>query len=248
MDGWAEAYKILYGPGGAGVFDIGDVSSYCRLAEETTGSVLELGCGTGRITIPILETGADVCAVDASVSQLKLLDAEANERGLDPDIIVGDMCSFEIYKEFELIILPYETVRYALTPERQLSCLRQVRQHLGPDGKVVLDFSRPEPEWSDDPRTLRAEFNYENNNYLLITTFKLSDTVEQVLHIDEKLYQDGVLFGEHTVKISRPTKREFAHIIERSGFDNWEVYADHEQTPLAEASSKSMVWHLTSPN
>ena len=90
MDGWAEAYKLLYGPGGAGVFDIGDVSSYRRLAEETTGGVLELGCGTGRITIPILETGADACAVDASVSQLKLLATEATARGLDPNIIIGD--------------------------------------------------------------------------------------------------------------------------------------------------------------
>lgn len=244
LNGWAEAYKVLYGPGGADIFNVGDVSSYCQLAQEASGAVLELGCGTGRLTIPILEAGVDVCAVDISTSQTKILEREASDRGLEPEVIVGDMCSLELDKQFELIILPYETIRYALTPEKQLSCLRQVRRHLKPGGRVVLDFSRPEPEWSEDPRTLRADLTHEGDDYLLISTFELSDEIEQILHVDEKLYREGTLFGEHTVELARPTKREFEHLLERSGFSDWEVYADHEGTALSDASSKSMVWQL----
>jgi hypothetical protein len=195
----------------------------------------------------MLEAGVDVCAVDISASQTRVLEREARDRGLEPEIVVGYMCSFTIEKEFNLIILPYETIRYALTPGRQLSCLRQVRRHLEPNGKVVLDFSRPEPEWSESPQTLRADFTHEGDDYLLISTFRLSDEIEQILHVDERLYCEGTLFGEHTVEIARPTKREFEHLVERAGFNDWKVYADHEGTPVSEASSKSMVWHLNSP-
>lgn len=246
--GWAEAYRIINGPDGKNVAGKRDAEAYAREAEDVTGRILEVGCGTGRIYLRLLQEGHDVYGIDVSQDYLDVLKRKADENGLKPHVLQEDMRSFSFDVTFELIIVPYDTVRYVTSPEGQLQCLSTIRDHLSDDGKVIFEFSRPESAWSTTPRTLRTEFTHEGDEYLQITTFTLSDPIEQLVAIDEKLYRNGTILGENSVELARIYKREFEHLLQRAGFDEWNVYSDFDGTPLGESEgSKSMVWEVPSP-
>lgn len=242
---WAEAYRIINGPDGYDLPGKVDAGYYEREAEGVDGPILELGCGTGRIYLRLVEAGHDVRGIDLSEEHLDILRETARERGVEPTVERTDMRLFSYDEKFELIIVPYDTFRYNTTVEDQLRTLENVRTHLSDAGRAVFAFSRPEPEWSARPRTIRAEFSHDGDEYLLMSTFRLVDEVEQLLEIDEKLYRNGTVVGEQVVEIARIYKREFEHLLKRAGFGDWEVYGDYEENPLGEGDdTKTTVWSV----
>jgi len=99
----ADLYDVVT----AGTFR-GDIEWYRRLARESGGPVLELGAGTGRVTIPIAEDGVSVCALDVDRGmhdrlRHKISDLPAEVRGR---VVVreGDMRSFRLDQQFVLVI------------------------------------------------------------------------------------------------------------------------------------------------
>ena len=84
----------------------GDVEWYCRKAHESGGPVLELGAGTGRITLAIADAGVVVHALDASGAMLKVLESKlevyAPEVRGRVHLVPGDMRSFELPERFAL--------------------------------------------------------------------------------------------------------------------------------------------------
>lgn len=240
---WAEAYRIINGPDGRDLPGKTDVEYYERKAEDIDGPILELGCGTGRIYLPLVEAGHDVHGIDNSRAYLDVLRETAEERDVAPAIERADMTSFSYGVDFELIIVPYDTFRYNTTVAAQLETLENVRTHLSDTGRAVLAFSRPEPNWSTTPRTIRSGFSHDGDEYLLLSSFRLSDEIEQLLEIDEKLYRNGTVIGEHIIELARIYKREFEHLLERAGFRSWDVYDDYEEHPLGEGDeTKTTVW------
>ena len=122
----------------------GDVEFYRRLARETGGPILEVGCGTGRVTGALAADGHDVVGVDLSAPMLRM--AERRRARLDPAVAArlsfqaGDMLTLDVGREFALIITPSRVFQFALTTEAQRSALAALRRHLRPDGRLVLDL------------------------------------------------------------------------------------------------------------
>ena len=107
----------------------GDIEWYCRKAVESGGPVLELGAGTGRVTIPIAEAGIRVSALDLDAGMLgrlrqkaATLPAEAQSR---VTVHHGDMRSFALDEQFALVIIPFRAFLHNLTRDDQLATLRQ---------------------------------------------------------------------------------------------------------------------------
>lgn len=245
FDSWAEAYRIIHGPGGVNLPGLEDTSEYLEEAERISGKILEVGCGTGRIYLQLLEDGHDAVGIDVSQDCLDILRDEADERGLDPNVFKKDMRMFSLDSEFELIIVPYNTFRDNTTPSEQLKCLTRIREHLSDTGKAIFEFSRPEPEWSSIPRTLKSEFTYEGDEFLYLSTLRISDEVEQILETERKLFKNGRIAAETDNKLARIYKREFEHLLQRAGFDEWDVYGGFDKEEVSEnEESKSMVWEV----
>ncbi len=120
----------------------GDLDFYldtCNGAER----ILELGCGHGRVLLPLARSGASVVGLDNDAGRLALARA-AFERDRLPDtgrvrLIEADMRSFELDARFDRIIIPYNGL-YALPSEQaQTACLSRARAHLAEDGLLIWD-------------------------------------------------------------------------------------------------------------
>jgi SAM-dependent methyltransferase len=129
----------------------GDVEFYVGLAHSAGGPVLDLGCGTGRILIPIAEEGVRVVGLDYSpdmldVARRKLArcSVETRER---VELVQGDMRTFSLGRSFPLIICPFRAFQHLLTSEDQRKALRCIRDHLDEGGRLAFNIFDPSLEF-----------------------------------------------------------------------------------------------------
>jgi SAM-dependent methyltransferase len=126
----------------------GDIDFYVSQARLSGGPILELGCGTGRITIPMVKAGHEVEGADASLPMLNVLRAKADNH-LTPlererlSLREIDMRDYESSRSFALIICPYSAFNYLLEELEQTKVLEKARELLRPGGRFVLDTFVP---------------------------------------------------------------------------------------------------------
>ena len=109
------------------------------------GPVLEMACGSGRLTIPIARTGVEIVGMDLSSSMLEAARAKASAAGLRLEFIQGDMRDFHLPNRFGLIFLAGNSLQHLLSVDDLRRCLACARRHLAPGGRLVFDVSNPDP-------------------------------------------------------------------------------------------------------
>jgi SAM-dependent methyltransferase len=125
-----------------------DLEFYVDLARAARGPVLELGAGTGRVTLALARAGVQVVGVDRSAPML----AQARER-LDRlprrqreavSLRKGDLRSLRLRQRFALVIAPFNLFMHLYTRQDIERALRSVRAHLAPRGRFALDVLMPD--------------------------------------------------------------------------------------------------------
>lgn len=107
------------------------------------GPVLELGIGTGRLAIPLVDRGLAVRGVEASDAMIERLRANAGD--VDIPVTVGDFTEVSLDETFALAVLAYNTIYAVPTQDDQVACFANVASHLRPGGRFVLDAWVPDP-------------------------------------------------------------------------------------------------------
>jgi SAM-dependent methyltransferase len=117
-----------------------DLPFWQQLAAQHAGPILELGCGTGRVTLPLLQQGAAIIGLDADHAMLTCLAQLA--AGSAPPIFQADMSAFHLAQRFGLVLLPCNTFSTLSAAQRQATAAC-VRQHLRQDGLFVVSIPNP---------------------------------------------------------------------------------------------------------
>jgi SAM-dependent methyltransferase len=120
-----------------------DIPFYLRQARRYGGPVLELACGTGRITIPLAEAGIDITGLDVAEGMLRQAKAKASEGGVDVRWIRADCRRFSLARRFSLIFIPFNSIAHLHDPESIESCLTCVKEHLSDGGRFIVDIFNP---------------------------------------------------------------------------------------------------------
>lgn len=121
-----------------------DFPFWLELAAQTGDPVLELGCGTGRVLIPLAKAGHHVLGLDHNLAMLKFLKANIGPQIQPaPVLIVADITGFNLAVKFPLIILPCNTFSM-LAEDRRKACLRCMRRHLRSGGIFAVSVPNPE--------------------------------------------------------------------------------------------------------
>jgi SAM-dependent methyltransferase len=143
--GWAElAYEAI-----APVYDdftahhdyelwLGNLLPELRRHGLSGERLLDVGCGTGKSFIPMLERGWKVTACDISASMLELARAKV---GKAVELSVADMRELPVYGEFDLIWALDDAVNYLLGTDELLAALTGMRRNLAPDGLLMFDVN-----------------------------------------------------------------------------------------------------------
>jgi SAM-dependent methyltransferase len=109
-----------------------------------SGSVLELGIGTGRIALPLAARGVKVSGIEASQGMLDQLRAKPG--GADIPVVIGDFGAMVPDGPFSLAYVVYNTLSNLLTQDKQVACFENVASQLEPGGKFLIEMFVPHLE------------------------------------------------------------------------------------------------------
>lgn len=218
----------------------GDVAFYQELARRTGGPVLELARGTGRIAVPLAESGLDVTGVDVSNGMVAILRQKA--AALPLTLIEQDMSTLQLDRQFSCIIVAFRLFQHLLTVELQRQTLAAIHRHLAPDGRVALHLFDPRIDLLVDetPRqpVLRGTDPVTGHGFtgeMLSARFDYLAQIRHDLWRYREYAQDGALLAEDTRDMAlRWTWRwELHHLLELCGFLVEAQYSDFTGSPPA---------------
>jgi SAM-dependent methyltransferase len=137
-----EFYDRITSPPG-GSFDF-----YLSVARASGGAVLELACGTGRLTIPIAQALAQdptrpVVGLDLVPAMLDAARRKATDAGVDVELVQGDMRTFALDRRFGTIFVAFNSLLHLTTNDALGECFARVRERLAPGGSFAFDVFNP---------------------------------------------------------------------------------------------------------
>lgn len=197
MNGSSEPYSIsakYYDSAYSVKQDLADLPFYLDLARQSGGPVLEIGCGTGRVTLPVAREGIEIHGVDNSPPMLKVLEkriqAEPEPVRSNTKVHPEDMRHFRLSRKYPLVIIPFRPLQHMYTLEDQVDALTTAAFHLEQGGTLAFDVFYPkfeaipkgmgqeilELEWavpSDPAKVVRRYFRKESYDKIN-QTFRLT--------------------------------------------------------------------------
>ena len=134
----AEVYDLLFAP------DVEVIEFYAEQARRAGGPVLELGCGTGGVLIPIARHGVEATGLDVAPDMLARAAAAARVVGASVRLVEGDMCNFDLQQRFALIFVASNSLSHLADLTSLRRFFRAARRHLAPGARLVFDVSHPD--------------------------------------------------------------------------------------------------------
>jgi SAM-dependent methyltransferase len=127
-----------------------DLPLWRELAERANGPVLDIGAGTGRVSLDLARRGFDVGALDSDADLVRELAARARDARLHVEATAGDARSFELGREFALAIAPMQVFQLLGGSDGRRSSLECIRRHLRPGGIFAAALADPFEGIPDD--------------------------------------------------------------------------------------------------
>jgi ubiquinone/menaquinone biosynthesis C-methylase UbiE len=220
----------------------GDIAFYVEEARKAGAPVLELGCGTGRILIPIAEAGVEIVGVDRAPSMLAVAREKVGKRSADVQrrvrLVDGDMRDFVLDRRFPLIMIPYRAFLHLLTLDDQRRTLAAVHRHLADGGRLVLNVFDPSIPYIAEriasggaPRRTMAFTNPETGRLMVGWETFTYDTTRQILDghfVFDEFDATGAVVAKRYVPLTLRWiyRYEMQHLLEGAGFDVEALYGD----------------------
>ena len=132
----AQRYDLVMGAYASGDM----VDFYRRQAARYGEPILELACGSGRLTVPLANEGVNITGMDISEEILHLAKRKASEAQVNIRFIQGDMRSFELGEKFKLIFIPAQSLSHLHTRLEIEECFSCVRRHLADEGRFLIEL------------------------------------------------------------------------------------------------------------
>ena len=213
---------------------------YLALAQKVSGTVLELGCGTGRIAILLAQAGIDVTGLDIVPEMLER--ARQKSAGLPVRWVEGDVRSFQLAQQYQLICATGGVFNMLLTRTDQEAMLAQVREHLTPGGIFAIDVVIPQPDWMGDneQEALWDTYNTEDGRKIQLSGTDHYDPLHQVKHeiaTRRWLQADGQAVTQPSSFAFRYIfPQEMETLLHYNGFSIRHRYADGKFEPPSKES------------
>ncbi len=231
----------------------GDVAFYVEACRGVR-SVLELGCGGGRVLLAVGQVVDEVVGVDSDPEALEALEARLGPPLRSKVTLTrGDMCRLALGRRFDRVIIPYNTL-YALPGDDQMvTCLDRARRHLTGDGRVVFDgYLVPDDEADTDelvdeaPAHLATLVDDESGRVVDVQEQAMAAPGERnlVVRYDYRLRDGaGAALAERAHHLAHHylTPRTLPGVVRRAGLRITALFGDFAAGPVTDESDHLIV-------
>lgn len=224
-----------------------DVRFWCDLTANIHGSVLELGCGTGRVTKPLVEAGARVVGVDLSRSMLRVARRRLRRLG-DHDrwsLVEGNICALPFAKraQFGLVMAPYGVLQSLLSDKALSDALGEAARVLKKGGTLGVDLVPDVPKWQAHSRRVSLRGRRGAGAITLIEAVR-QDQRRRLTHFDQEFVErNGSRRRVYRFSLTFRTLslRTMIRRVERAGFRVDAVLGGYRGEPMDEGADAWLI-------
>jgi len=228
-----------------------DVELYLNYAAASGSPVLEIGCGTGRLLLPLAQQGREIVGVDSSPAMLARARARLEAAGLlkRVELVEADARTLRLNRQFRLAFVALNSFAHFVTRADQRAALESIHRHLLPGGTLILDlpnadlrrYQQAEGQlflqgvWTD-------ERQHERVSHLIAAASDPEARALQLTHFYDVHAQGGPLrriVVQNALALLSPGEAEL--LVESCGFQISHLFGDYELNPGDENSPRLIV-------
>ena len=240
-EGWDE-YAPFYDWENARTLGRRDVPFWTRLAAAAHGRVLELGCGTGRVTFPIARAGVSIVGIDRSEAMLARAIARRRRarRALDLHLVRGDIRHLPFPDaSFPLVIAPYGILQSLLRDRDLADTLAAVGRVVRPGGTFGLELVADLPSWNEYRNKVSLRGNRAGGAHITLVESVRQDRKRKLTLFDQKFVESSTARDGRRRRRSRTftlafrtlTVRQMVRRLEKAGFVVSALLGDYQGGP-----------------
>jgi ubiquinone/menaquinone biosynthesis C-methylase UbiE len=226
--GWDE-YAPFYDWENAQTLGRRDVPFWRRVASAADGPVLELGCGTGRVSLPLARAGVNLVGIDRSAPMLARAKRHPKLR-----VIRGDIRALPFENgAFPMVIAPYGILQSLIRPRDLTATLASVARVVAPGGAFGIDLVPDVPKWREYENRVQLRGKARGAQLTLIESVR-QDPKRHLTTFEQKYVERrGAKTREHRFDLTFRTLsvRQMTGQLERAGFRVEAVLGDYRGRP-----------------
>jgi len=233
-----------------------DIALVLKTARAAGRSVLELGCGTGRVLLPLAEDGCHVIGLDSSAALLAIARRKLAQHGyakqaadgyLKVKLVQGDMTDFQLAERgIDFAFVVSNTLMHVTTQAGQLKALQCAQRHLRVGGLLLIDLFNPDIAYLEAIAGIQELADWWEDEESGATVLKWSTrTVDAARQMQETVFVYEEVFADGRnaqTRLSFPLRfwwpDEGAMLLEQAGFAVDEVYGDFDGGPYRADSER----------
>jgi SAM-dependent methyltransferase len=232
-----------------------DVPLYLDFARRSGGPILELGCGTGRLLVPLAQAGYEVVGLDRSAAMLARAKARLAAAGLSNRVtlIQADITDFHLDQSFGLALSALNTFMHLTDQADQIAALTCVRRHLRPGGLLILDLPGPsEPFLIQPGLILSSQFQTAEGHRVLKLTeshYDRAQQMEEITTIYDETDAEGIT--RRTIvplRLRYVFRYELELLLRLTGLRLEAIYGDYDLRPFDEEAPRLIAVSTPSPS
>jgi ubiquinone/menaquinone biosynthesis C-methylase UbiE len=223
------------------LFDLQFYKSW--LPKNKDAQILELCCGTGRLTLPIAQDGYDISGIDYTSSMLKQAKIKASELGLKIKFIEADIRTLNLQEKYDLILIPFNSIHHLYDNKDLFKTFNVVKNHLKDGGLFLLDCFNPNIQYIVDGEKEQQEiatYKTDDGRNVLIKQTMRYESKTQINRIEWHYYINGLFDSIQNLDMRMFFPQELDSYLEWNGFDIVQNFGDFDEEEFNDNSEKQI--------
>jgi SAM-dependent methyltransferase len=214
--------------------------------------VLELAAGTGRLSLPLIQSGVPLACLDSSPEMLAILERKLEKSGLKAPTILMDMCHFSRSEKYDFIFIAFNSFAEIIEPALQIQCLNRIRRHLTPTGKFICTLHNA----AIRRKTVDGRLHFRGKHTMPDSQGDLhlwsleeddsSDNVVRGMQFYEMFDSEGKMKWRRCseLRFYLHSESSIATLFQKSGFRTRKIWGDYQRHAFDSEVSPYMIWVL----
>lgn len=224
--------------------NIDDLQFYKKwMPENKDAKILELCCGTGRLTIPIAKDGYNISGVDFTASMLEEARKKATKAGLEINFIEADIRTLKLEEKYDIIFIPFNSIHHLYNNKDLFQAFNVVKNHLKDGGVFLLDCFNPNIKYiveAEKEQKEIATYTTNDGREVQIKQNMRYESNTQINRIEWHYFINGEFNSVQNLDMRMFFPQELDSYIERSGFKITHKYGGFNLEEFNENSEKQI--------